>query len=103
MFDTLGADKGNITRIYLFKPKLNAVTSPILIELPSSTDRNSILNMAKKLDSNNRFKGVFINPDQSVVERKLTNELVKETNAKNHQLGEEGKLNMPFRYGIRDY
>ena len=103
MFDTIGADKSSIKRIYRFKPKANAETSPILVELPSCADRNSILKEAKKLKLNNKFKGVYINPDQNEAERKLTSELVKERNAKNDQLDKEGKLNQPFRYGIRDY
>jgi hypothetical protein len=102
IFDTLNVGKNIIKRIYRFKPKPNATTSPILIELPSNIDRNTVLKAAKNLKTNNKFKGIYINPDQSEAERKLTGELVKERNVKNQLLDNEGKLNKPFRWGIRD-
>jgi hypothetical protein len=102
IFDSLNIGRNNIKRIYRFKPKPNATGSPILVELPSNIDRNKVLKEAKNLKSNNKFKGVYINPDQNEAERKLTGELVKERNIKNQQLDNEGKLNKPFRWGIRD-
>ena len=94
--------KNIIKRIHRFRPKLNASTSPILIELPSISDRNTMLKEAKRLKAVTKFKGVYINPDQNEAERKLTGDLVKERNAKNQKLENDGKLNKPFRYGIRD-
>ena len=102
IFDTLKVEKNIIKRIYRYKPKPNGTTSPILIELPSNIDRNTVLKAAKNLKTNNKFKGIYINPDQSEAERKLTGELVKERNVKNQLLDNEGKLNKPFRWGIRD-
>ena len=102
ILEEISFDAGKIQRIHRFKPKNGVKSSPILVELPSISDRNSVLKTAKVLKSTSRYQGVYINPDLNEAERKLTSELVKERNEKNKKLVEENKLNKPFRYGIRD-
>ena len=72
-----------------------------MVELATTEDKMNVLKKAKKIKGNAVFENVYINPDQNEAERKLTKELVKDRNEKNKILEKEGKLNQPFRYGIR--
>jgi hypothetical protein len=105
LFSELSIDPNKIKRVHRFKNKdeLNkSKSTPLLIELPDSSDKLYVLKSAKQLKNSNNFKRVYINPDQSESERILTKELVHKRNKLNEELNAKGDLNKPFRYGIRN-
>jgi hypothetical protein len=103
IFDKIGINKAIIGRIHRFRPKENELTSPILVELDKPGDRLAVLKAAKRLGDCEKYKRVYINPDMSQGERKLMRELVNERKEKNNKLEADGRLNKPFRYGIRGF
>ncbi len=105
LFEELGINPEKIKKIQRFKSNDSTstlVNTPILIELPDSSDKFTILKAAKVLKDSKKFQKVYINPDQTESERKLTKSLVIERKKLNDDLKSKGTLNMPFRYGIRN-
>lgn len=105
LFSELSIDPNKIKRVHRFKNKdelNNSKSTPLLIELPDSSDKLYVLKSAKQLKNSNNFKSFYINPDQSESERILTKELVHKRNKLNEELNAKGDLNKPFRYGIRN-
>ena len=106
LFREINVNPSHVKRIHRFKSKeensLSIQSSPLLIELPDSSIKVSVLKAAKQLKDSMCFKKVYINPDLNESERKLTKDLVLERNKLNEELQLEGKLNKPFRYGIRN-
>ena len=105
LFSELSIDPNKIKRVHRFKNKDESNTSkstPLLIELPDSSDKLHVLKSAKQLKNSTNFQRVYINPDQSESERRITKELVQKRNKLNEELNAKGELNKPFRYGIRN-
>ena len=107
LFREISLNPDKIKRVHRFKNKDENIKStksstPLLIELPDSSDKLEILKAAKQLKNSTNFESVYINPDQNESERKITKELVLERNKLNNDLKLRGELNNPFRYGIRN-
>ena len=108
LFHEINVNPSHIKRVHRFKSKDENSTSssiqssPLLVELPDSSVKLSVLKAAKQLEDSTSFKKVYINPDLNESERKLTKDVVLERNKLNEELQSEGKLNKPFRYGIRN-
>ena len=107
LFREISVDPLKIKRVHRFKNKDEnsksiSQSSPLLVELPDSSDKFEILKAAKLLRNSTTFQKVYINPDQNESERKLTKELVMKRNQLNEELKSRGDLNNPFRYGIRN-
>ncbi len=106
--NTIENSENIISKIHRFRIKpsstssVEPTSSPVLVEFKSIKEKLMVLKAAKKLHKSTKFKDIYINPDQSEVERNQTKELVKQRNESNKQLENEGCLNKPFRYGIRD-
>jgi hypothetical protein len=83
----------------------NGKTPPIVVEMkPGYFDKreepvNKILKNANKLKNTEKFKGVFLTPDLTLLEREVGKQLREERNRLNTGLSETSKA--IFRYGIR--
>jgi hypothetical protein len=107
LFSEIKINPDKIRRIHRFKntnennTKMETST-PLLVELPDSSDKFAILKAAKQLKDSESFKKVSIHPDQNELERKFTKSLILKRNKLNEELNLKGQLNNPFRFGIRN-
>jgi hypothetical protein len=86
LFSELSIDPNKIKRVHRLKNKdesNRSKSTPLLIELPDSSDKLYVLKSAKQLKNSTNFQRVYINPDQSESERRITKELVQKRNKLN--------------------
>lgn len=99
LFNDLSLDKDKICKIHRLKQGINASRPPpVVIHLSTLQDRNNVLKAAKNLKSMNR--SVFINPDLTIAERHLANQLRTEAKKRNSERKPDDIKK--FYFGIRD-
>ena len=91
VLSTVGVDSVKIGEMYRLKSKSSTKPPPIVVQLPSREDRNEALKRSKNLRSENRFDGVYINPDLTWAERVEAKELRQKRNDMNKELEEKSK------------
>ena len=99
LFNDLSLDKDKICKIHRLKQGINSSRPPsVVIQLSNLQDRNNVLKAAKNLKSMNR--NVFINPDLTIAERHLANQLRTEAKKRNSERKPDDIKR--FYFGIRD-
>lgn len=74
---------------------------PLIVELSSEIEKESVLNSARNLGKSERFKKVFIRKDRTPDEQNAYVKLCQEQRAANADLQSNGKLDQPFRFVVR--
>ena len=97
LFNSIGSDKKDIIKLFRFKSTNSDKPAPICVMVKSKQLRNQVLVNAKKLQSSNEFKDVFINVDQTKNQRIIFNKLKLEK----EKLNSENKDNSVY-FVIRD-
>jgi hypothetical protein len=72
---------------------------PLIVELESPDQRDTVLRASKALAGRDEFRNVFIRPDRTPDEQAIFKDLLKERAQANKELGE--RLGRPYRFVIR--